>query len=181
MNVEIRPGAEFQALARKIRGAPAAIRKEMNQAVKTATAPAERDLKAAVMALDSKGVYGGGSGQRSRHSASRSKTGKSPLPKNTGLRKNIAKGITRKITYSGYRIGVRVRADGKYLPYSQQVLIKRTNDGKPFRHPVMGNTDAWVTQQFTPARWFDDTMRKHQARIQKEIAAAATRALSQLQ
>lgn len=181
MDVEIRPGAEFEQLARKLRGAPAEIRKEMNAAVKSSTAPAEAELKRAVMNIESKGVYGGGSGQRSRHATIRSKTGKKPLPQHTGLRRNISKGITRKITYSGYRIGVRIRADGKYLPPDQQVLIKRTNDGKEFRHPVMGNREAWVGQKFSPGHWFDDTMKKHVNRIQKDIAAAATRALEKLQ
>ncbi len=61
------------------------------------------------------------------------------------------------------------------------MLIKRTNDGKNFRHPVMGNRDAWVDQSFGPGHWFDDTMRKYQPRIRDDIAKAARRALEQLQ
>jgi len=179
LDAEISPGAEFEALARKMRGADKAIRREMSVSVKNATAPAEAAMKRAVLAIESKGSAGGGGRQRGAHGAGRSKSGK--LPSTTGLRKNIAKGITRKITYSGYRIGIRIRVDGKYLPADQQVLIKRTNDGKSFRHPVMGNRDAWVAQQFGPAGWFDDTMRKHLSQIKTDISKAMARAMNQLQ
>jgi hypothetical protein len=177
LEAEIRPGPQFAAVAAKLRGADKVIRREMNQAIKSATAPAEKDAKRAVLALQSKGSGGGGGGQRSRHNT----TAKGKLPRHSGLRQNISKGVTRKITYSGYRIGVRIRVDGKYLPASQQTLIKRTNDGKEFRHPVMGNRQAWVGQKFGPKGWFDDTIRHHVPQIQRDLAAAMTRAMNQLQ
>jgi hypothetical protein len=177
VDAELRPGPEFAALAAKMRGADKTIRKEMSQAVKAATAPAEKAAKVAVLALDAKGSGGGGGKQRSGHNT----TAGGKLPKHTGLRQNIAKGVTRKITYNGARIGIRIRVDGKHLPANQQTLITRTNDGKQFRHPVMGNRDAWVNQQFSPKGWFDDTIRHHLPQIQSDLAKAMARAMQQLQ
>lgn len=179
MDVELIPGSEFVQLAARLRAAPPELRKEMSRAVKQATEPAETDLKAAVMGVESKATKGGGGKQRSAYLASRSRTGK--LPRHTGLRKNVARGITRKITYSGSRIGVRVRADFKYLPADQAKLGKLMNSGKRFRHPVMGDKEVWVNQQFTPDHWFDNTMKKYAPRLRAEINAAARRVFSKLQ
>lgn len=176
MDVEIRQGPEFAALAARMRGADKAIRKQMSAAVKTATAPAEKAARAAVLAIEAKGSGGGGGGQRSRHNT----TAGGKLPKHTGLRQNIAKGVTRKITYTGTRIGIRIRVDGRHLPYSQQTLIQKTNDGKTFRHPVMGG-DTWVNQKFAPKGWFDDTIRHHLPQIQRDLAQAMARAMNELQ
>lgn len=178
MDVSITPGAEFQQLRTRLRGAPATIRKELNRAIRAATAPAEADLKRAVLSLDSKGTRGGGGKQRGDASRARSKTGR--LVGHTGLRRNVAKGITRKITYTGTRGGVRIRVDSKYLPESQKSLVRYMNSGKSFRHPVMGG-NTWVSQQFTPKGWFDDTMKRHAPKVRQEIQNAARRALEQLQ
>lgn len=173
------PGAEFRRAVEKLRKGPAAIRRDLNKAIRAATAPAERELKAAVLAIDSQGKAGGGRAQRSGYLAGRSKSGR--LPAHTGLRKNIARGVTRKITYRGFSTGVRIRAAGTYLPEDQRVLIRKTNSGKKFRHPIMGNRERWVDQSFSPAGWFDRTMKKYGPEAIRKIDAAARDALRKLQ
>jgi len=177
MDVDVTPGPGFNELAGRLRRAPKEVRKELNRAIKSATADAERELKAAILSLDAKGTAGGGGSRRSAHNT----TASGRLPKHTGLRKNISRGITRKITYSGFRTGVRIRVDGKYLPADQQTLLKLTNSGKTFRHPVAGNRNAWVSQQFGPGHWFDDVMKRRGPRIMQEIDAAARRAMDSLE
>lgn len=177
LDADFRPGSDFRALAPRLRGAPKNIRKELNTAIKSITADAERALEAAVMGLDSKGTVGGGSSQRQSHNT----TASGRLPKHTGLRRNIAKGIQRKITYSGFRTGVRIRVDPKYIPENQRSLIRYTNTGKTFRHPVKGNRNVWVDQSFGPGHWFDDTMKARSPRILQQIDTAARRAMDQLQ
>lgn len=182
MDVELTPGAEFKALARRIREVSPELRKEMNRAARTATAPTEKALKAAVLGLDSKGVSGGGGRARLEHARSRSKTGKVPKSGGGGLRKNTAKGITRKITYRGYRVGVRIRADTKYLPADQKTMPKAMNRGK-VRHPAgwgANRGSVWVNQSFTPVGWFDRTMKTHGPKVVKEIDQAARKVLNQL-
>lgn len=182
MDAELIPGAEFKALARRIREVSPEVRKEMNRAARTATAPAEKQLKAAVLGIASKGVAGGGGRSRLEHARSRSKTGKVPASGGGGLRRNTAKGITRKITYSGYRIGVRIRSDTKYLPADQKTLPKAMNKGK-VRHPAgWGNNrgSVWVNQTFTPAGWFDKTMKSFGPKVTRDLDVAARKALNTL-
>lgn len=126
-----------------------------------------------------RGVRGGGAAQRGAANAARSKRG--ATGKKTGLRESIAKGVTRKITYSGFRTGVRVRVDGKYLP-SLSGPDQATNKGQ-WRHPVFGNTSAWVTQKkITPAGWFDRAVSEHgPAAIKRIREAARKKALQELE
>ena len=146
MDVELRANSDVAKALKSLREATPALRRDFTAAIKKATEPAETALKTAVMGLESKGVAGGGHAQRAAHSATRSKKG---LPtKQTGLRRNIAKGVTRKITSSGYRIGVRIRVDTKYLPADQRKLPKLMNTGKS-RHPAglrKNRGKVWVTQ-----------------------------------
>ena len=180
MEIESKPGDDYRIAIEKLRRGPAIIRKDLNKTIRSATKPAQNKLKAAALGIKSKGTRGGGAGQRSAHLASRSKRGKVPLPKATGLRTNIAKGISTKISYSGFRTGVRIRADSQYLPDNQKVLLKLTNSGRRFRHPVMGS-DNWVSQQFEPGHWFDDTMKGEAPAIIAKIDIAAREAMTKLQ
>jgi hypothetical protein len=173
------PGVEFRRAVEKLRKGPKDVRKAMNKAIKAATDPAERELKAAIMAIESEGKAGGGRAQRSGYLAGRSKSGK--LPTHTGLRKNISRGVGRKITYRGFSTGVRIRAAGTYLPADQRQLIGKTNSGKTFRHPIMGDTERWVDQSFSPPGWFDKTMKKYGPEAIRKIDAAARDALRKLQ
>lgn len=177
MDVELSRSADFNRALGKIRGASADVRKAFNAEIKSATIPLENELKQAVRGLDSSSSRGGGGRQRERHSALRSKTGKAS--RKTGLRENIARGVTRKITLSGYRTGVRVRVDGKYLPEDQRSLIKATNKGL-VRHPVFGNRGTWVSQRFTPKGWFDRTVQKHGPQAVSKIEAAVRNVLERL-
>jgi hypothetical protein len=179
--VRLIPGAEFRALAPKMRKAPKEVRKAVNLGIRQATKPAETALKAAVNGLESAAARGGGSRQRLEHARSRSKSKKfnGTLGAKHGLRRNIAKGVTRKITYTGKTQGVRIRADAKYLPDAQRVLVKATNRGK-VRHPVYGS-DTWVDQSFSPPGWFDNTMATEGPIVRDKIATVARSAMDQLQ
>jgi hypothetical protein len=177
-DAELRPGADFYAAIAKLRGAEKQIRKDLNKGIRDATRPIETKLKEAVLGLSSAAVGGGGGKQRREHLIGLSKTGRAP--KHTGLRRNIARGITRKISYTGTRTGVRIRADGKYLPPSQKVLIKATNRGK-VRHPVFADRETWVDQTFRPAGWFDNTIKIMAPKVAADIDVAAREALKKLQ
>lgn len=172
------PDASFTRAAQHLRGAPKEIRQELSKAIRTSTQPAVKDLRQAVMAVDSKARAGGGTRQREGHAASRSTSGR-PGRGSHGLRASIARAIQTKITYTGYRTGVRIRVDPTRLPEGQKTLPKAINKGK-IRHPVWGNPNRWVTQTFSPSGWFDRTMLRHSARVRRELDAAAKRALRQI-
>lgn len=176
-------GHAFNELAARIREAPKELRKEVNAGIRAATKPAEQALKDAVLGIESAGKSGGGSRQRLEHTRSRSKNGVVRGGQKHGLRARIAKGVTRKITFTGTKSGVRIRADSKYLPASQKVLVKATNKGK-IRHPAGWGSNrgsVWVDQTFTPARWFDDTMKREGPAIRDKIQQVATSAIERLQ
>lgn len=169
------PGADFRKAMEQLRTGPKEVRRAMNKSIKEATEPAERELKSAIMNIDSRGRKGGGKGQRSSYLQGRSRAGR--LPAHTGLRKNIARGVTRKITYRGFSTGIRIRAAGTYLPPEQRTLIGKTNSGQTFRHPIMGNRDVWVDQSFSPSGWFDRTMKRYGPEAVRKIDAAAREAI----
>lgn len=187
MDVQLRAhGNEFRALAARMKGADKEIRKVIGKSMREATKPAEEAAKQAILGIDSKGTSGGGKAQRKAHDVSRSKS-KRPVRAGVtarhGLRAKIAKGITRKISYTGFRLGVRIRADAKYLPDDQKSLVKATNRGH-WRHPAGWGSNrgsVWVDQTVTPARWFDDTMKREGPLARDRIADAARQALRRLQ
>jgi hypothetical protein len=175
-------GHQFRALAERIREVPKDVRKELNRGLRDDTKPAEQALKEAVLGLNSAGKSGGGSRARLEHTRSRSRTGNVPRGQAHGLRARIAKGITRKISFTGSRMGVRIRADGKYLPENQRSLIRGTNKGK-VRHPAgwgRNRGSVWVEQTFTPERWFDNTMRSEGPAALRRIEERARRVLESL-
>lgn len=176
-------GHQFRALAARIREVPKELRKELNAGLRQDTRPLEDSLKDAVLGLNSAGSSGGGSRQRIEHTRSRSRTGNAPRGQAHGLRSRIAKGITRKISFTGSRMGVRIRADGKYLPQNQRSLIQGTNKGH-IRHPAgwgRNRGSVWVDQEFTPKGWFDKTLRAEGPAALRRIEDRARAVLARLQ
>lgn len=178
MDVEVRRGPGFQASIEKLRQGPKEIRRSLNKEVRDVTKPAQRKLKAAVLGLASAGAGGGGGGQRGAHLRMRSRKG--IIRGSTGLRANIAKGLATKITYGGFRSGIRIRAAPTFLPANQATLIHHTNKGS-VRHPVFGDREVWVDQTFSPPGWFDRTLAGESAAMITHINQAANRAVRKLQ
>lgn len=177
MDVELNPSGDFLKTVARLKGAPPKIKKKLSAEVKSATAPIEKQMKANILGVQSKGRRGGGSSGRAAYNASRSKKGNAGK---TGLRQAIAKGVTRKITYTGFRTGVRIRVDGKYLPEGDRSLIRATNKGQ-VRHPVFGNRTNWTSQTFTPKGWFDRPAQDMGAEAIRKIEHAAREALRELE
>lgn len=70
-----------------------------------------------------------------------------------GLRMSIAKATRLQVQMSGRYAGVTVRVDPKKMPPGMHNLPGYLEGAAPFerwRHPVYGNTDAWVTQRPHP-------------------------------
>lgn len=177
MDVELNPSGDFLRTVARLKGAPPQIKKRLSAEVKSATAPIEKQMKQNILSVQSKGRRGGGGSNRGAYNASQSKRGNQGK---TGLRQAIAKGVTRKITYSGYRTGVRIRVDGKYLPEGDRSLIKATNKGQ-VRHPVFGNRTNWTSQTFTPSGWFDRPAQEMGEEAIRKIEHAARNALRDLE
>jgi hypothetical protein len=186
MDIELRErGSGFRALAARINELPKELRRELTKGIREDTKELEDAAKDAIRGTNSDAkTTGGGQGQREEHARSRSRTGRLPTSGGGhGLRNNIARGVTRKITFKGSRMGVRIRVDGKYLPASQKSLIHATNKGK-WRHPAgwgRNRGSVWVEQTSTPPEWFDQTMREKGPDAIDKIDARARRVLGTLQ
>lgn len=178
IDVKIQLGKGFADLNKKLKGAEKSLRTELNKAIRDSTKPAVADLKAAVMAIDSKvtGKSGVGSGEVSR--AIHAGSGKIQRKRSHGLRATIARSIQTKITTSGSRTGVRIRIDGTKLPADQQKLPKALDSANGWRHPVFGNKSVWVTQKGQP--WWAVTVNKHRDDIRAKIRAAIDSTVSKL-
>ena len=53
-------------------------------------------------------------------------------------------------------------------------------DEGTWRHPVMGNRHAWVTQTVSPAGWFTTTARQSLPKVRPEAEAAIQEALDKI-
>lgn len=192
----VNPTPEFKRAMNKMRNeATKAIRTELNKAIRTTTKPIVAELKASVMSIDShvtggnsgpgrdsmgrfistRRLVGASSGEAARAQAAGSAKGQ--MNRNHGLRATIARSIQTKISYSGVRVGVRIRTDGTKLPADQRNL-PRALDLPKFRHPVFGR-DVWV-EQTGKARWWQDVIYLHSEEIRKDIIAAMSRAMKSL-
>lgn len=106
--------------------------------------------------------------------------------KNRGLRQAVANSVKIEARLGGDRPEVKIRMAASAMPPDQRKLARHMNTGQ-WRHPVMGNMDAWVTQTVSPKGWWTDTLNKggpqareamirvlaqYNARIASEIASA---------
>jgi hypothetical protein len=84
------------------------------------------------------------------------------LPKRGGLNERVAKdSITVRNRLSGKQVGVRI--------VTTKSETRGANRGK-IRHPVFGDREKWVTQEYEPAKgWFDDTLRNGAPEVQAEM------------
>lgn len=95
--------------------------------------------------------------------------------RSTGLRRGLAQGIKVQIAAStGSRVGVFVKSTGAGLDADRKQLVRRWDSDKPFRHPVFGNRDRWVTQRGRP--YFRKILRGERSEIEKAVRDAMERA-----
>lgn len=109
------------------------LRKELIAELKAAAAPSVPRVKAAWLAAPSQG-----------------------WPSTPDLRKLLANATWVQARLTGKEAGVRIRSDGRKMPSGLKAIpgyaegVRR----RPWRHPVHGNRQVWVTQQPFPRRPF---------------------------
>lgn len=93
------------------------------------------------------------------------------------LREEIAGTVTARgrMTMSGF--SAEIKSDGRKMPEGKQTLPAYANAGKSrwrrWRHPVYGNRDVWVTQEWPTARgWFDQTVQDNARTFSAAVQAA---------
>ena len=106
----------------------------------------------------------------------------SATPTHTGLRLAIASGITVKVM-TGNRAGVTIVASSAQMPAGKGSLVRSWEIGggsaKGWRHPVFGNTGAWVTQKGHP--YFARTIYGRRDLVRTAVESAMSEALKSLE
>jgi hypothetical protein len=166
-------GRKLRDVAQALRKAGATdLRRELTAALKRAPDPVVKDLKAAVEKVPVVGfpVAGGG--------AHRSFTMRVPAKR---LRVTIARVIESQVTTSGSSPKLTIRVNSARLPASIQSLPRYLDAStrKGWRHPVMGNRQAWVAQQ--GKRWWWPTIEPHLPGIRAEVDTALDHVREQIE
>lgn len=175
LDVEIRSGADLAEVARRLREASNGkeLRKRLLAEMRVATRPVVGDVRASVMAVQSRGVRGGGGAGRG---ASWSATHRRQVA-TRGLRRSIAAGVQLRTRLDGDRAGIRVRVDKSRLPGSERNLPRYLNSPKGWRHPLFGG-DIWVRQTGQP--WFVGPIRRRGAEVRAGVEKAVASVLADL-
>lgn len=142
---------DVKNLAKVLRKVSPQLGRDMRRAIRTSAKPVISDMRSKI---GGNSMSGGGDGIR-------------PYDGPTG-----AGGITAKMTRA-----VRLRvSSGRVRIYVHEGVMGSASRvpayidaGKSWRHPVMGNRRAWVTQSGSATGWFTATARQHFPQIKREV------------
>lgn len=153
--------------AQAMRRAPGNLRRELKEGLEAAADPAVKALRAATRTADVSGRRRGGRPFRAQ------------IP-SRGLRGPMARSIEADISTSatGARVDIQAR-EGSIPPRIRRLVKYVLGDATRWRHPVMGNRRAWVTQN-APNVWWK-TLKPFLPRFNREVAEATRRTEEQLQ
>lgn len=164
LNIEV-TGADWAAAATAVRRLNPEIARQLDRDIVRITRPVVQRLQAAVRGLSTSAT--GGSGPRTLASGS------------TGLRAATANSIQVSRRTSGRGAGVRIRVNPARMPAGKQALPVLMDQGS-WRHPVMGNRSAWVTQTVSPSGWFTRTVTESWPWVRRAVMDATDEALQRV-
>lgn len=157
--------------------------KELHDGLRKAALPVIPDMRAAIMAIPSKGAQGGGRMTRIAHKYARASAKSKANPKSmgkfeakSGLRQAIAAAVQVSVSATGGAVSIRV--NGSAMPEGQRGLPFQMDGGRPWKHPVFGIKGTSVTQEAHP--FFDSAIISHIPRIANEVDAAMDKANEKL-
>lgn len=153
--------------SRALRRAPGNLRRELKAGLEGAAQPAVRALRTATRSANVAGRRRGGRPFRAH------------IP-SLGLRGPMARAIESDISTSatGARVDIRVR-EGSIPPRIRRLVKYVLGSSTRWRHPIMGNRNAWASQN-APNVWWK-TLRPFLPRFSREVAEATRRTEEQLQ
>jgi hypothetical protein len=157
LDIQVRGANKLRAMADQLRKADKEyLGRQLTRAIKRAAEPTLKDLRESARNIHTTGVRKPG--------ARRPFTAVMP-PK--GIRAKVADSITANVTISEnprvqFKTGRGLPAELKNMP--------RNFDVGEFRHPIMGNRDAWVSQRSDP--WFFEPIRRNLKTFRAEIDVA---------
>ena len=144
---------DVKNLAKVLRKVSPELGREMRRAIRTAAKPVVQDMKSTIggnsmtaqsRAVDPANTYTGGGGG--------------------GITAKMQRSVRIRISSGRVRIYVAPGVMG-----SASRVPAYIDAGKSWRHPVMGNREAWVTQTGSASGWFTDTAHQHHPQITREV------------
>ncbi|WP_327655697.1 hypothetical protein [Streptomyces sp. NBC_00483] len=141
------------------------IRSSMQRRIRHAAEPLKDDLQSKIRGLDIR------SDGRKRNRDGVVPHG-GPSPTTRPLRATIAGAIRISVRTTAGGAGAKVWVDKSRLPADLRNMPKVINEGPPpgrIRHPVFNNRSRWASQYVQP-HWWDNTVRDHMPRIEREVA-----------
>jgi hypothetical protein len=156
---ELRDGGDLKRLIRDLRQLDRQVAKDLTRELRGAMAPIVADVRSMYRGLPS-------AGRRRRR----------PGP---SLRTLLAKAARGQVRTSGRQAGIRVATSGRRMPAgmgSLPAMVEGPPQGKPFKHPVFGNREAWVTQR-SPGRFYP-TVQRHEDDFRRNVEAAVNQAVA---
>ena len=152
---------DIRNLIRVMRVAGKDLATEMRKEIRVVAKPVITDMQDTVQALpmpDSRGAtpYTGPTGPG-------------------GISGRIAAAVKVQVAQSGVRIRVATGSLG-----NAKKLPGYMDAGVTWRHPVMGNRKAWVSQRAARDGWFSKTGIEHHPKIRRQVMEILTRYATQL-
>jgi hypothetical protein len=160
MQVTIRDAGDLKVVNRALRQAANGkqLRKELGQNLRGQIRPIVARVKVAWRTAPSKGR---------------------PHPGRPPLRRLLANATRGQVRLAGKEAGIRVRTDGRRMPDQMKALPTYAEGTKrPWRSPVFGDRDTWVTHQ--PFPQFYDAVRPDEARARREVEKAVEAVFKQI-
>lgn len=144
---------DVKNLAKVLRKVSPQLGREMRRSIRTAARPVVQDMKSEIggnmmnaqgRAIDPSRAFSGGGGG--------------------GITAKMVRSVRIQISSGRVRIYVASSVMGSAMRVPAYI-----DAGQSWRHPVMGNRNAWVTQTGSATGWFTDTSRRHFPQIKREV------------
>jgi hypothetical protein len=160
---------QLKELSRKLAAAANGVelRRNLRANLREAAKPAIDEMKTRILAMDVKGVRGGGRKRRAQFNAARRLRG------GAGLRATVARGVKLELRTTGRDVVARIFVDNSHMPRSQRNLPSHLDNPRGWRHPRFGHKGAgdWFQQFGEP--YFDVTIRRHRRSLERAARRAA--------
>jgi hypothetical protein len=151
----------LRAAARALRGGQGKLRQELTKAFREAGKETLREVKRNAETMPIRGYRHGGRRFRERREG-------------TNIRHRIARVTEMDISTSSGDPRVRFIVHSDRLGDASE-LPWHFDTGRIFRHPIMGNREAWAGQKGKP--WFRETIRRDLATFEAECDKAIERTI----
>lgn len=142
---------DIKNLAKVLRAVSPQLGREMRRAVRAAAKPVMTDMKTTIGG-NGMSVYGGGVHAYDGPSGP------------GGITAKMVRSVSLRVSGGRVRIFVRPGAMG-----SASKIPAYIDAGQSWRHPIMGNRKAWVSQTGSASGWFTDTAHQHFPQVSRDV------------